>query len=193
MKRLLEFSFFRSQPRGELWWRSCSYRLNKTDDDNHHEENYSDDDEWIFIFKDFQTPSLLADDDKLMLWNNFFDDQPLQLLMTSWMITLWWDKRSDFQWRSHPAAGGSLLGIGSDVGGSLRIPAHFSGVKILLAQTIVWLILTLSLLALIISTGDFSVWNNSLHNSSIDNLITKLHAIQMSCEISSDQFIPPWF
>ena len=26
-----------------------------------------------------------------------------------------------------PAAGGSLLGIGSDVGGSLRIPAHFSG------------------------------------------------------------------
>ena len=25
-------------------------------------------------------------------------------------------------------AGGSLLGIGSDVGGSLRIPAHFSGV-----------------------------------------------------------------
>ena len=26
-----------------------------------------------------------------------------------------------------PAAGGSILGIGSDVGGSLRIPAHFSG------------------------------------------------------------------
>ena len=26
------------------------------------------------------------------------------------------------------AAGGSLLGLGSDVGGSLRIPAHFSGV-----------------------------------------------------------------
>ena len=25
-------------------------------------------------------------------------------------------------------AGGSILGIGSDVGGSLRIPAHFSGV-----------------------------------------------------------------
>ena len=26
------------------------------------------------------------------------------------------------------AAGGSILGLGSDVGGSLRIPAHFSGV-----------------------------------------------------------------
>ena len=34
---------------------------------------------------------------------------------------------SHYQWSSRPAAGGSLLGIGSDVGGSLRIPAHFSG------------------------------------------------------------------
>ena len=26
------------------------------------------------------------------------------------------------------AAGGSILGLGSDIGGSLRIPAHFSGI-----------------------------------------------------------------
>ena len=76
-------------------------------------------------------------------YDEFLKQIPMIFLISCWRLNiLWWDKflknpmiflifyLLSFYLSSWSAAGGSVLGIGSDVGGSLRIPAHFSGLDI---------------------------------------------------------------